>query len=64
LELKKFFPERICKINAEQSEKEIADEVQNIIKQTYLSKNEVDLPQSVRVIIRNKKGKFLLVKDK
>ncbi|MCE8163966.1 MAG: dTMP kinase [Candidatus Moeniiplasma glomeromycotorum] len=64
LELKKYFPERIQIINADQSENQILMEVQNIIKQNYSPKNEADLPKCVRVIIQNEKGEFLLVKDK
>ncbi|CAG8456740.1 5754_t:CDS:10, partial [Racocetra fulgida] len=59
-ELKKLFPERIHIINADQSETEILTEVQGIIKQTRAPKNEAHLPQSVRVIIQNEKGEFLL----
>lgn len=62
LELKKYFPERICIVDASKSETEILEEVQEIIKQTCSPKSE--LPQFVRVIIQNEKGEFLLVKDK
>ncbi|CAG8828340.1 10215_t:CDS:2, partial [Racocetra persica] len=63
-ELKELFPERIHIINADRSETEILTEVQDIIKQTRVPKSEARLPQSVRVIIQNEKGEFLLVKDK
>ncbi|KLL04900.1 MAG: thymidylate kinase [Mycoplasmataceae bacterium RV_VA103A] len=63
-ELKKLFPERIHIINADRSETEILTEVQDIIKQTRVPKSEAHLPQSVRAIIQNEKGEFLLVKDK
>jgi dTMP kinase len=62
LELKKYFPERIHVINASKSEDEITQEVSEIIQQ--VSFPQKDLPQAVRVIIRNKEGKLLLVKDK
>lgn len=65
LELKKFFPERIHIINAEQSENEILEEVQTIIKKCLPKKTEKnDLPTFSRVIIQNERGEFLLVKDK
>ena len=62
LELKKYFPERICIINANRSENEILTEVQDIIKQVYSPKK--DLPSLARVVTQNEKGEVLLVKDK
>jgi dTMP kinase len=62
LELKEYFPERICVINADRSETEILAEVLNIIKQVYSPKE--DLPSLARVVIQNEKGEILLVKDK
>jgi len=62
LELKEYFPERICVINANQSETEILTEVLDIIKQVHSPKE--DLPSLARVVIQNKKGEVLLVKDK
>ena len=62
LELKKYFPERIYIINADQSEVEILAEVQDVIQQIYLPKK--DLPRLTRVVIQNEKGEVLLVKDK
>ena len=64
LELKNIFPERIYLVDAEQSENEILTEVRDIVKQTYSPKNEANLPRFVRVVIQNKQGEFLLVKDK
>jgi dTMP kinase len=62
LELKKYFPERICIINADRSETEIFTEVHDIIKQFVRPKK--DLPRLTRVVIQNEKGEVLLVKDK
>jgi dTMP kinase len=65
LELKKAFPERIYIINAGRSEVEILEEAQTVIKKCLLKRTEKnDLPRFVRVVIQNKEGKFLLVKDK
>lgn len=61
LELKNYFPERIYLIDANRSENEIAEEVSQIIQQ--VSSPKEDLPESVRVLIQNEKGEFLLVKD-
>ncbi|CAG8646154.1 12018_t:CDS:2, partial [Ambispora gerdemannii] len=54
LELKKYFPERICLVDASQSEEKILAEVQEIIQQTISPKK--DLPSFVRVVIKNDKG--------
>jgi len=62
LELKKYFPERICVINADRSETEILAEVRDIIKQVYSPKE--NLPSLTRVVIQNEKEEVLLVKDK
>ncbi|WNE41152.1 MAG: Thymidylate kinase [Mycoplasmataceae bacterium] len=65
LKLKKLFPERIYIIDAEKNEKEILKEVEVIIKKCSSEKdNKENLPNFVRVIIRNEKGEILLVKDK
>jgi len=65
LELKKIFPERIYIINAERSETEILKEVKSIVRECLPEKeSEKNLPNFVRVVIQNKKGEFLLVKDK
>jgi len=60
LELKKTFPERICIIDASQSEAEILKEVWEIIEQNYSFQNqqkeENELPSLARVVIENEKG--------
>jgi len=57
-----MFPERIYIVDATTSEEEVAKEVREIIQQSCLPKQ--DLPQFVRVVIKNEKGELLLVKDK
>lgn len=67
LELKKYFPERICIIDAEKSEREILTEAQIIIEGCLPKKQQIEeksLPSLVRVVIQNEKGELLLVKDK
>jgi dTMP kinase len=64
LELEKLFPERICIIDANQSETEILTEVKSLIEPFCLPEREKNLPSHARVIIKNEKGEFLLVKDK
>ncbi|RHZ35657.1 dTMP kinase [endosymbiont GvMRE of Glomus versiforme] len=64
LELKKQFPERIYIVNANQSETEILAEVKSLIEPFCLPENEKKFPSHSRVIIKNEKGEFLLVKDK
>lgn len=68
LELKKTFPNRICIIDASQSEDEVLKEVWDIIEQSYSLQNQQkeseNLPRLSRVVIENAKGQILLVKDK
>ena len=62
LELKTYFPERIIIIDANKSEEEIVTEVWETIQQIHFPKK--NLPQFSRAVIRNQKGKVLVVKDK
>ena len=61
LELKNFFPERICVIDANKDEKEVAKEVKETIKRIIYP--EKILPKFVRAVIYNKSGELLVVKD-
>ncbi|CAI2189138.1 7622_t:CDS:2 [Funneliformis geosporum] len=63
LKRRKLATGEIYFVKADQTEEAILTEVQDIIKQVYLPKKEVILPQYVRVVIQNEQGEFLVVKD-
>ncbi|CAI2163586.1 2060_t:CDS:2 [Funneliformis geosporum] len=60
LKKRKLTTERIYLVKADQTEEEVLTEVQDIIKQVYLPKKEVILPQYVRVVIQNEQEEFLV----